>query len=82
MLEDGSVLFPYAVNSKGRPIRFQRGVAYIVDINGRWRKQRTVPKEPIQDAVVKTVTNECVPVSDAKQAYRNNADEMRIHRHW
>ena len=39
-LPNGKVIFPIPFDSSGKPIQFQRGVAYIVGTNGRWRKRK------------------------------------------
>ncbi|TQX90239.1 MULTISPECIES: hypothetical protein [unclassified Rhizobium] len=44
----GKVLFPIATNKAGKPIIFERNVAYIVGFNGHWRKKRVVSPDRVE----------------------------------
>jgi hypothetical protein len=39
-MPNGKFLYPIAVDARGNPMQFERGVSYIVSQKGRWRKRR------------------------------------------
>lgn len=47
-LSNGKVIFPIATDKRGKPIQFERGTAYIVGTNGRWRKRRNVSATAVE----------------------------------
>jgi hypothetical protein len=91
LIDGGFIEFPIATDSLGRPIKFERGVSYIVGSNGRWRRRKTSAKpatvhsqvKPAETAQVGSASRWQGPTrKPQKTGYWEKSVNDRLHLHW
>lgn len=87
VLASGKIVFPLVVDSKGNPIEFERGVAYVVGSNGRMRKRRVVKakSEATEISAEDGADEEAGPAHkpmEARQTFDGSKEHIRLYDTW